>query len=389
MLSYYETIIIITWMTLAILCVLIKENNRIRQDFKPVYYLNYFLIALAALMEWAGLKINGNPNMSSLMLRLVKCLDYILTPIAAAYVIIGQMRIRNIYYKVLLGTLFMNAVFQIVSFFTGWMTVVDSNNCYSHGPLYFVYMIMYFAIIILVVIEFIIYGRSFKKQNRTSLYMMMVLVMSGALMQELIGGEVRTVYITLTIGITLLFIHATEFTQLSSDEFIEQQQKQLETDVLTGLCSRYAYTKALDKYSSELPESFAAFSIDINDLKSVNDTLGHEAGDELICGAAGVIEKVFGKIGRCYRTGGDEFVVLVENIDGQAETKLKQLNKETSAWKGQTVKELSLSAGYALASDYPELSCEKLVRESDLKMYKAKSDWYLKTGKDRRGRPDN
>ena len=58
------------------------------------------------------------------------------------------------------------------------------------------------------------------------------------------------------------------------------------------------------------------------------------------------------------------------------------------AGKKQTVKELSLSAGYALASDYPELSCEKLVRESDLKMYKAKSDWYLKTGKDRRGRPE-
>ena len=50
---------------------------------------------------------------------------------------------------------------------------------------------------------------------------------------------------------------------------------------------------------------------DINNLKIINDTLGHEMGDKLITDASAMISRVFGKIGNIYRTGGDEFVAII------------------------------------------------------------------------------
>ena len=52
--------------------------------------------------------------------------------------------------------------------------------------------------------------------------------------------------------------------------------------------------------------------LDINDLKKVNDTYGHAEGDTHITSAANIIKKSF-KLGDCYRTGGDEFIVIMNN----------------------------------------------------------------------------
>ena len=120
----------------------------------------------------------------------------------------------------------------------------------------------------------------------------------------------------------------------------------------------------------------AAFSIDINGLKSVNDTLGHAAGDELICGAADCIRKVFGSYGICYRTGGDEFVVLAHADKERAEELIRRLSEEANAWKGKAVRSLSLSSGYALASEHADVSAEKLIVFSDQGMYAEKNRYY-------------
>jgi diguanylate cyclase (GGDEF)-like protein len=51
---------------------------------------------------------------------------------------------------------------------------------------------------------------------------------------------------------------------------------------------------------------------DINNLKQVNDRLGHQAGDEMLKAGAELIDKVYGKIGECFRIGGDEFVCIIK-----------------------------------------------------------------------------
>ena len=385
MFDYYSSIILISWMTLGVLIILVWENNRIKKPDKKIFYISYLLIAISALAELVGLKINGNVNVPAWVIVLVKAMDYIHTPLAGG-AIVAQLQIRNKFSKVLQGILGLNIVFQIVSIFTGWMVTVDANHYYSHGPLYVFYMVEYFTILVIVIIQFILYGLKFSKHNRLSLYGVLVLVIAGIGIQELFGKDFRTAYITLSVGATLLFIHYSEYSQLRSDKKIQEQSVLITTDSLTGARSRYAYSQKLNEYDAmpKLPDDLTVFLIDIDGLKRTNDTLGHDAGDELIRGSAECIEKTFKDYGCVYRIGGDEFVVFAQMDRAQAETLIQKLKERTAAWKGREVKSISLSSGFAIASEFPGLSCEQLANEADEEMYKAKSEYYRITGFKRR-----
>ncbi len=383
--SYYTSIIIITWVTLGVLCILVRENDRLQADYKRLFYLAYLVAALAALAEWLGVQLSGEPEYPAMLLKLIKCADYILTPAAGA-AIAAQLRSGSIFRKLMVAAILLNTGFQIVSVFTGWMLIVDEQNRYSHGPLYGAYVGLYLLIIVLIAIEFINYGRHFSKHNTASLYAILLTVIAGIAIQEFLGGEHRTAYITLAIGMALMYIHSTEFSQLAADKQIHEQLVQITTDALTGVASRHAYARALDSLSdaASVPEKLVAFSIDINDLKKANDTLGHEAGDELICGAAQCIVKAFGEWGTCYRTGGDEFIVIAEMDRALIPAAMDALYREAENWRGKKVKSLQVAAGSAAAADHPGITGEALVGIADKAMYAEKEAWYLKTGTDRR-----
>ena len=385
MFEYYTAITVLTWISLFVLCVLVQENGRIPLETKGLFIVTNLLIAASALAEWLGVFLDGKTDLPQWPLMVAKCCDYILTPIAGG-TLLSQMNLRRSLRNVLFILLAVNTVFQIVSCFFGWMFTIDSAQHYTHGPLYFIYVYVYVSVVLLVITGFISYGKSFNRQNRTSLYAVLVLIIGGVAMQELMDRDIRTAYITLTLSAALLFIHYTEFSQQASDQHIREQQILITTDALTGVHSRFAYTQALEKYTAmdAFPENLAVFAVDLNDLKPANDQKGHAAGDELICAAARCIEKVFGSIGECYRTGGDEFVVISRLTGSTPDELLARLKAEAAAWRGMLVDELSISAGYACAADYPGSSLEEVVREADHVMYADKSEYYRRTGRDRR-----
>ena len=110
---------------------------------------------------------------------------------------------------------------------------------------------------------------------------------------------------------------------LQEGQYRERQQmeelgsaKQLAyTDPLTGVKSKHAYVEIEDNYDKLIAEGkandFAIIVLDLNDLKYVNDRLGHEAGDKYITDSVSLIRKFFPK-SDLYRFGGDEFVLILE-----------------------------------------------------------------------------
>lgn len=383
--TFYTAIIIVVWLALIVLSILVHENNRISNHTKAVMYLTYAVTAVAALAEWLGVQFNGNANIPVDLLKTVKLFDYILTPIAGGAIVL-QLRTKTIWKKIIFCILGVNLIFQIVSVFTGLMLVVDENHVYHHGPAYIAYIIMYSLIIVFVIIEFAVYGAKFKKQNRVSLYALLVFVAVGILLQEIFGSEIRTAYVSLAIGLSLMFIHYSEFSQLEADTRIREQMKQIRLDPLTGISNRHAYIEELQKLTEaeELPDNLVVYSIDINGLKKTNDTLGHSAGDELICGAADCITTIFDKYGKTYRTGGDEFIVIANIETTQIYSLVSQLNKLGASWKGKESRSISFSVGAAARKDNPDLKPEKLVILADQRMYKAKNEYYQETGFERR-----
>lgn len=169
--------------------------------------------------------------------------------------------------------------------------------------------------------------------------------------------------------------------QVKMDEKLNEQSVKISIDPLTGVFSRFAYNDVMESYDNQAPEDFVAFLIDINGLKVVNDTLGHEAGDELICGAADCIMKAVGNKGRTFRIGGDEFVVFGTMKKEQAEETLMEMDRSITSWSGEKVKSLSVSAGYALASEFTGYSIEDLTKEADKAMYEQKKEFYRRNKK--------
>lgn len=156
-------------------------------------------------------------------------------------------------------------------------------------------------------------------------------------------------------------------------------------DELTGLYNRRGYEVDCEEISKENTLSeYSIIMMDLNGLKSANDNIGHEAGDELIIGAAKCMGNAFAGLGNVYRVGGDEFVALLKGTKESVEGSVKTFDYLTSTYKGKLISELSVSKGIVVCSEYPELSFEELKAMADKLMYADKDEYYKRTGKNRR-----
>lgn len=101
---------------------------------------------------------------------------------------------------------------------------------------------------------------------------------------------------------------------------LAEMSKIANSDSLTGVKNKYAYIDAEAKLNSLIEEKedveFATIVFDINGLKEINDTLGHQAGDEFIKSGCSIICNLF-KHSPIYRIGGDEFAVIAQGMDYQ------------------------------------------------------------------------
>jgi diguanylate cyclase (GGDEF)-like protein len=153
----------------------------------------------------------------------------------------------------------------------------------------------------------------------------------------------------------------------------------------TQLLNRRAFEEEKARLmTAPLDENFVYVTADINGLKTTNDTLGHAAGDELIRGTADCLRKCFGRFGKIYRIGGDEFTAMLHISDAQLDMLQEELNNAVNEWEGERIKKLSLSLGYASAREFPSENIAELSRISDERMYAAKAAYYRDSGIDRR-----
>ena len=155
------------------------------------------------------------------------------------------------------------------------------------------------------------------------------------------------------------------------------------TDELTMLGNRRSYDEEIRTYMEEvLPYDFVIYSVDVNGLKTVNDTRGHSAGDKLIKSAARCIRETVGDKGKVFRTGGDEFIAIVSTKEAAALFKtIKDKASSTEVFPEYT---LSISVGYAAVADFPNIDLKGLVKKADNMMYEDKEAYYKKMGIDRR-----
>ena len=155
-------------------------------------------------------------------------------------------------------------------------------------------------------------------------------------------------------------------------------------DGLTKLLNRRAYEEELEKLKQSVPDNLICVSMDLTGLKRVNDNFGHAAGDELISEAGRLITEAFGKYGKIYRTGGDEYYGLLQADISEYEAAEKLLDELCENWKGVYSSSLKIAVGAATLKDIDSKEVMEICKYADKCMYEAKSEWYKSSGINRR-----
>ena len=170
-----------------------------------------------------------------------------------------------------------------------------------------------------------------------------------------------------------------ELEQINSRlEIMNEQLKDVATtDSLTGLDNRLAFDSMLstiDRESSN-KDNWIMYMFDVNGLKYVNDTFGHPAGDELIKSSARVLEQSYGKCGSCYRIGGDEFVVLINESDEQIRKLERLFSKKLQEYNSSALYHISIAKGKSKLIDNRGVkrSISDWKMDADLSMYRNKA----------------
>ena len=149
-------------------------------------------------------------------------------------------------------------------------------------------------------------------------------------------------------------------------------------DGLTGLFNRAAFNagikEAFENYAA-LKKEFSIIVFDVNKFKQINDTLGHIAGDKVLKKISECLEESFRKGDFIARYGGDEFVVIIENLSEEmAKEKIELFNKNLKKRRFVSQKhgeiKLSVSAGTANVEENDTI--ESIIERADKAMYESK-----------------
>jgi len=149
-----------------------------------------------------------------------------------------------------------------------------------------------------------------------------------------------------------------------------------EYDEMTGILNRRAGLERLEqtvqRRRGEDTRSCVCF-IDINGLKNVNDTYGHEAGDELILAALDVMKRSIRDRDFIVRMGGDEFVIVFNGLDiTGAEKVWRRINDEYVRVNESGVHRFPISASHGLADLVPDKPIDDAINRADELMYEEK-----------------
>ncbi|MDF2543008.1 MAG: diguanylate cyclase protein [Herbinix sp.] len=327
---------------------------------------NIFLI-LSDIGAWV---FDGLPGIHFLLLnKIFNLLLFVVEPVTGTLWILyvcyqmkqNEKRIERMKYY-LAALLLINGVMSVVSLHTGWFFYVNSSNLYSRGSLYLIHIL--YCYILLIYSMYYVYKnrRRIEKRYYYSMLVFILPITIGATIQIIFYGWALA-WTGMMVSLLIIYFNI--------------QDSSLITDYLTGVYNR----RQLDKYlvirvkNSTETKTFSAILIDLDGFKKINDTFGHDIGDEAIKDAAQIIKRSLSREDFVARYGGDEFFAILNTSDKdilEAEVSILRDNVEKFNQESEKGYKLSFAIGYAVYDYKMRMKPDDFFRYIDTLMYSNK-----------------
>ncbi len=198
-------------------------------------------------------------------------------------------------------------------------------------------------------------------------------------------GRIMRVFYVAFLLVMLVYFLRLSIIRNRQAMLAEKYKIESRTDALTGLSNKGAYMEKEAELTEKLLKareegekefSFAIISLDLNFLKKVNDTYGHDVGDRYIQNAANMLKAAVGERGEAYRTGGDEFTAVIygEDLEAEYQSIVSELKRGMEAYNLSENKDnqFSFAFGHAICTSSQNDSIHESERQADKEMYECK-----------------
>lgn len=347
---YFLIITIIDVFVMAIMCILTGSNETLSSQKRECFILSFILIIVISGLELVTIIVNDGSERLRWVNIISNYLGFGLTPAVPVFLAAAMDNNRLKKFAFIAQAAFL--IFLAVTYPLKLVFYVDRGNHYSRGEFFAIYIAVYVSAVLYLLYITLKVAKMYRNRHNNSIYLIALFLLAGSFVQ-VVFPQIHVSWICATFLSILYYIYCNGLWQ--------------QVDELTGLLNQKSYLNHTD----EILHNGTMVVFDIDDFKIINDTYGHLAGDKCLSEIAACIKTAYSKYGLCYRIGGDEFCVI---LDEKADTErcLRRLNKEMETRKKSLSFLPDVSIGYAAYKAGDNALEVKETADSD--MYRRKKE---------------
>lgn len=333
--------------------------------FLFMIYVSILMLSLDIFSRFDGNAGTVYPMLNHLSNMLIFLLNPVFPSLWVLYVsclISSDGRPSRIVYYPLILISTVNIVLVIISQFTGWYYHIDNNNIYSRGTLFMIPVLMTLSLMGMGIVMTIIYRQKIGKKYFRSILFVSVPNIIAIFLQVFFYGYS---FVLNSAALSMLIV------------YLGIQRRSACLDYLTGAGNRKMLDESMQEKinAANRKKSFAAIMIDLDGFKEINDSLGHDNGDDALDNATKIIRACIRSDDLLTRYGGDEFVLLLDNAtQSRLDHVVERLKRGVDHFNRDSGAPYTLgfSMGYAVYNADERMPMHAFLKHLDSRMYEDK-----------------